>query len=115
VLYRLARPAVFALDPERAHRLAIAALRALPGQPAATGGPLETVVAGLAFPTPLGMAAGFDKDAEVPNALLRQGFGFVEVGSITPRPQAGNPSRNSRAHKRATPDRGCSGLPRTAR
>src|SRR6187397_2669310 len=54
-------------------------------------GPLETHVAGLAFPNPLGMAAGFDKDGEVPDALLGLGFGFAEVGSITPRPQAGNP------------------------
>lgn len=92
MLYRLIRPGLFTLDPERAHRLAIAALRMLPeGAPAAPGGPLETTVAGLTFPNPLGMAAGFDKDGEVPDALLGQGFGFVEVGSITPRPQAGNP------------------------
>ena len=91
MLYRLARPALFALDPERAHGLAIAALRVLPRNPAPLGGPLKTMLAGLAFPNPVGMAAGFDKDAEVPDALLGQGFGFVEVGSITPRPQAGNP------------------------
>src|SRR5687768_16612113 len=91
VLYRLALPAPFTLDPERAHGLAIAALRAMPRHPALPGGPLETTVAGLTFPNPLGMAAGFDKDGEVPDALLGQGFGFVEVGSITPRPQAGNP------------------------
>jgi dihydroorotate dehydrogenase len=91
VLYRLARPALFTLDPERAHALAIAALKALPRHPATPGGPLQIEVAGLTFPNPLGMAAGFDKDAEVPDALLGQGFGFVEVGSITPRPQAGNP------------------------
>ena len=92
MLYKLARPALFMLDPERAHRLAIAALKAGPkGAPARTGGPLEVQVAGLAFPNPLGMAAGFDKDGEVPDALLGRGFGFVEVGSITPRPQAGNP------------------------
>ena len=91
MLYRLARPVLFAFDPERAHGLAIAALRATPRHPAPLGGPLETTVAGLTFPNPLGMAAGFDKDAEVPDALLGLGFGFVEVGSITPRPQAGNP------------------------
>jgi dihydroorotate dehydrogenase len=91
VLYRLARPALFTLDPEGAHALAIAALRAMPRHAAPPGGPLETTVADLTFPNPLGMAAGFDKDAEVPDALLGQGFGFVEVGSITPRPQAGNP------------------------
>ena len=92
MLYRLARPALFTLDPERAHGLAIAALKAMPRHPAPSGGPLETTVAGLRFPNPLGMAAGFDKDGAVPDALLGQGFGFVEVGSITPRPQAGNPS-----------------------
>lgn len=92
MLYRLARPALFVLDAERAHGLAIAALRTTPsGKPETLGGPLETRVAGLTFANPLGMAAGFDKDGEVPDALLGQGFGFVEVGSITPRPQAGNP------------------------
>ncbi len=55
------------------------------------GGKLAVEVAGLHFPNPLGMAAGFDKDAEVPDALLGLGFGHVEVGSITPLPQAGNP------------------------
>jgi dihydroorotate dehydrogenase len=92
VFYRLARPGLFLLDPEHAHRLAIAALKALPAAPPpALGGPLETCVAGLTFPNPLGLAAGFDKDGEVADAVLGQGFGFVEVGSITPRPQAGNP------------------------
>jgi len=91
VLYRIARPVLFALDPERAHHLAIAGLKALPADPARLGGPLETTVAGLTFPNPVGMAAGFDKEGEVPDALLGQGFGFAEAGSITPRPQAGNP------------------------
>lgn len=92
MLYSLIRPALFTLDAERAHGLAIAALKALPaGAPATNGGPLETTVAGITFPNPVGMAAGFDKDAEVADALLGLGFGFVEVGSITPRPQAGNP------------------------
>lgn len=91
VLYRFSSPAIFALDPERAHRLAILGLKLRPaGKPAAQG-PLQTEVAGLTFPNPLGMAAGFDKDGEVPDALLGLGFGFAEVGSITPRPQAGNP------------------------
>lgn len=92
MLFRLLRPAIFALDPERAHGLSIAALKLLPtGKPAAPGGPLATRVAGIAFANPLGMAAGYDKDGEVPDALLGLGFGFAEVGSITPRPQAGNP------------------------
>lgn len=91
-MYRLLRPAIFSLDAERAHRLAVTALDILPaGRRAAPGGPLATTVAGLHFPNPLGMAAGFDKDGAVPDALLGLGFGFAEVGSITPLPQAGNP------------------------
>lgn len=95
MLFRLARPALFALDSETGHRLAIAGLKALPARgvrsSAAKSGPLSIEVAGLTFPNPVGVAAGFDKDAEVPDALLGLGFGFTEVGSITPRPQAGNP------------------------
>jgi dihydroorotate dehydrogenase len=91
MLYRLLRPALFALDPETAHGLALAALKALPYRQAAVDGPLSVSVAGLSFPNPLGMAAGCDKDGEVPDALLGLGFGFAEVGSVTPRPQAGNP------------------------
>lgn len=92
MLYSLIRPALFALDAERAHGLALAALRLMPaGAPPQIGGPLQTEVAGLVFPNPVGMAAGFDKDGEVPDALLGLGFGFAEVGSITPLPQAGNP------------------------
>ena len=85
MLYRLARSALFTLDPERAHRLAVAALKASPRRPASPGGPLETTVAGLTFPNPLGMAAGYDKNAEVPDALLALGFGFAEVGTLTPK------------------------------
>jgi dihydroorotate dehydrogenase len=91
MLYRLLRPALFALDAERAHGLALTALKALPARRPARPGPLKVTVAGLAFPNPLGMAAGFDKDGEAPDALLGLGFGFDEVGSITPLPQAGNP------------------------
>jgi dihydroorotate dehydrogenase len=91
MLFRLIRPAVFALDSETGHRLALRALGALPARPPAPAGPLAVEVAGLAFPNPVGVAAGFDKDAEVPDALLGLGFGFTEVGSITPLPQAGNP------------------------
>lgn len=94
-LFNLARPAIFALDPEKGHRLAIAALKRMPANsafmPQAKPGPLAVKVAGLTFPNPVGVAAGFDKDAEVPDALLGLGFGFTEVGSITPLPQAGNP------------------------
>lgn len=92
MLFPLIRPALFALSPETAHGLALRALK-LQRQAAAPvpGGPLATRVAGLDFPNPLGMAAGFDKDGEVPDALLGLGFGFAEVGSVTPLPQAGNP------------------------
>ncbi|WP_133366284.1 quinone-dependent dihydroorotate dehydrogenase [Qipengyuania sediminis] len=91
MLFRLVRPALFALDPEPAHRLTIAALKRAPLRPPPSDGPLTVEVAGLRFPNPIGLAAGFDKDAEVPDALLGSGFGAVEVGSITPQPQEGNP------------------------
>ncbi len=80
------------LDPEDAHRLAIQGLRLLPPLRLKPDDPKLAVRAfGLNFPNPIGMAAGFDKNAEVPDALLRLGFGFVEIGSVTPRPQEGNP------------------------
>ena len=91
MIYSLLRPALFLLDPEDAHALSLAALRLMPGGTGTGNGPLATEVAGLRFPNPLGMAAGFDKDGEVPDALLALGFGFAEVGSITPLPQSGNP------------------------
>ncbi|MBI1403985.1 MAG: quinone-dependent dihydroorotate dehydrogenase [Porphyrobacter sp.] len=92
MLFRLLKPALFALDSETGHRLALRGLAALPPRaPTPVPGPLGIAVAGLAFPNPVGVAAGFDKDAEVPDALLGLGFGFTEVGSITPLPQAGNP------------------------
>jgi dihydroorotate dehydrogenase len=80
------------LDPEDAHRVAVQGLRLLPPiKPRADDGKLAVRAFGLNFPNPIGMAAGFDKNAEVPDALLRLGFGFVEIGSVTPRSQAGNP------------------------
>ncbi|MEM9500242.1 MAG: quinone-dependent dihydroorotate dehydrogenase [Pseudomonadota bacterium] len=95
MLFRLLKPALFALDSETGHRLAIASLKMLPVREARSSltqpEALAIEVAGLHFPNPIGVAAGFDKDAEVPDALLGLGFGFTEVGSITPRPQAGNP------------------------
>lgn len=92
LLGAVSRPLLFALDPETAHRATIAALRyaPLPAAPEADAR-LRTQVFGLDFPNPLGMAAGFDKGAEAPDALLRAGFGFVEIGTVTPRPQPGNP------------------------
>ncbi|MXP15262.1 quinone-dependent dihydroorotate dehydrogenase [Altererythrobacter confluentis] len=91
MVFSLIRPALFILDPEKAHRLTIAGLECSPFKSPPRAGPLAVDVAGLSFPNPLGMAAGFDKDAQVPDALLGLGFGFTEVGSITPLPQAGNP------------------------
>lgn len=91
-LYPLIRPLAFALDPERAHRLTIKALKLMPPRrPPDFPASLRTRVAGLDFPTPIGLAAGFDKDAEVPEQMLSIGFGFVEIGTVTPLPQAGNP------------------------
>jgi dihydroorotate dehydrogenase len=91
-LYPLIRPLVFTLDAERAHRATIAALKLLPAAGAAKADPaLAVEVAGLSFPNPVGLAAGFDKDAEVFGQVLRLGFGFAEVGTLTPRPQQGNP------------------------
>jgi len=80
------------LDPETAHRLTIRMLKIGLGPKARIRDKsLAVSVAGIDFPNPLGLAAGFDKDAEVPNAVLDLGFGFVEVGAVTPRPQFGNP------------------------
>ena len=96
-LYSLLRPLVFRLDAERAHGLAIAGLKRLPV--AATPQPFDPVlrsrVAGIEFGSPVGLAAGFDKDAEVFGPLLELGWGFVEVGTITPAPQPGNPRPRS--------------------
>lgn len=91
--YALIRPLLFQCEAETAHGVALWALKHLPlgRTPAPAGGPLSNTVAGIPFPNPLGMAAGFDKDGEVPDALLGLGFGFAEVGSITPLAQPGNP------------------------
>lgn len=90
-LYPLLRPFVFALDAERAHKLTITALKALPGTSPPEPAPmLKTTIAGLDFPNPVGLAAGFDKNAEVFAQILELGFGFAEVGTLTPLPQAGN-------------------------
>jgi dihydroorotate dehydrogenase len=92
LLDRLARPFLHALDPEDAHGLAIGMLKFAPLPPASRDDPRLAMAAfGLEFPNPIGVAAGFDKNAEVPDALLRLGFGYVEVGTVTPLPQPGNP------------------------
>jgi dihydroorotate dehydrogenase len=91
--FELARPLLLALDPERAHALTLRLLEA--GlYPRGSGGEdarLAVDALGLAFPNPFGVAAGFDKDARVAQALLAMGFGHAEVGTVTPLPQAGNP------------------------
>lgn len=91
-LYAALRPLLFTLDAERAHRATIRVLRLKPRTVAPASDPrLRVELAGLSFPNPVGLAAGFDKDAQVPDAMLGLGFGFVEVGTLTPFPQAGNP------------------------
>ncbi|MGE3147749.1 MAG: quinone-dependent dihydroorotate dehydrogenase [Pseudorhodoplanes sp.] len=91
-LERLALPLLRLLDPEDAHALALKALNfaILPGVPA-DDPKLAVRAFGLNFRNPVGIAAGFDKNALAPDALLRLGFGFVETGTVTPRPQGGNP------------------------
>ena len=90
-LYPLLRPLLFALGPETAHRVTLKALKLLPLHSPHLPETLKSTVAGIDFPSPVGLAAGFDKDAEVAAEMLTLGFGFVEVGTLTPRPQAGNP------------------------
>nr|WP_294171032.1 quinone-dependent dihydroorotate dehydrogenase [uncultured Sphingomonas sp.] len=91
-LYETLRPLIFRLDPERAHGLTIAALKAAPRRPPPSFAPeLASTLAGLRFPSPVGLAAGFDKHGEVAGAMLALGFGFVEVGTVTPLAQSGNP------------------------
>src|SRR5690606_5890716 len=86
-------PLLRGMDPERAHALALLALRSgLAGADSAEDDPvLATQALGLSFRNPIGLAAGFDKDAVAVLPLMRLGFGFVEAGTVTPRPQAGNP------------------------
>ncbi|MFY8141984.1 MAG: dihydroorotate dehydrogenase (quinone), partial [Caulobacter sp.] len=81
------------MDPEDAHRASILGLRLGlgPADRADDDPILRTTLAGLDLPSPVGLAAGFDKNAEAPDAMLRAGFGFVECGTVTPQPQAGNP------------------------
>jgi dihydroorotate dehydrogenase len=102
-LYRLLlQPLLFRIDPERAHHLTLWILRQLARVPSVqklwhrwrplAHAALQTQVAGLCFPNPVGLAAGFDKNAIAVSAFPTLGFGFVEVGTVTPRPQVGNPS-----------------------
>ncbi|WP_193140569.1 quinone-dependent dihydroorotate dehydrogenase [Meridianimarinicoccus sp. MJW13] len=93
LLERLGLKALHQMNPETAHGLAIAALNAglVPGSGPVTSPRLATTLAGLSLPNPVGLAAGFDKNATALDALARSGFGFLEVGGATPRPQPGNP------------------------
>jgi dihydroorotate dehydrogenase len=92
MIYKLLRPALFLSDAECAHRMSLAALRVIPLPK--TPPPDQTLaqtISGLNFPNPIGLAPGYDKNAEVAGPILRMGFGFTEVGTLTPRPQEGNP------------------------
>jgi len=92
MLYSIIRPAIFALEAESAHALSLTALRSLPVLPAAApDAVLAQDLAGLHFAAPVGLAPGYDKNAEVADRIMRLGFGFAEVGTLTPLPQAGNP------------------------
>ncbi|MDP2639048.1 MAG: quinone-dependent dihydroorotate dehydrogenase [Betaproteobacteria bacterium] len=96
MLYSLARPFLFALDPERAHELALVSLKLLErggmASMLADAAPAQRVkLMGLEFPNALGLAAGLDKNGEYIDALAAMGFGFIEIGTVTPRPQPGNP------------------------
>ncbi|MEK6707869.1 MAG: quinone-dependent dihydroorotate dehydrogenase [Pseudomonadota bacterium] len=94
MLYSLFRPLLFSLDPETAHCITFNAIEKarqlglLPGQPFACQ---PRNVMGLDFPNPVGLAAGLDKDGDHIDALAALGFGFIEIGTVTPRPQPGNP------------------------
>src|SRR5205085_11074639 len=97
-LYHLLRPLVFQGDPERAHNLVMASLERLAPVLARTRSPLpvrdpllEQRLLGLTFPNPVRLAAGFDKSARALAAWPALGFGFAEIGTVTPKPQAGNP------------------------
>ena len=93
ILADLSTPALRMLDPEDAHQLTLTALRLGlgPRRSRNADSSLAVTLAGLELPNPLGLAAGFDKDAQVPDAMLRAGLGFVECGTTTPLPQSGNP------------------------
>lgn len=91
VTYKFLRPLLFGFDAESAHGLSLVALRALPATRAAKQHPeLVSELAGLRFPTPVGLAPGYDKNAEIFAKAYGLGFGFVEIGTVTPLPQSGN-------------------------
>ena len=93
-MYGLIKAFVFQLKPETAHKLTIKALKmgVLPKKNAMKDGRLESNLMGISFPNPIGLAAGFDKNAEAISGIIGMGFGFVEVGTVTPKAQVGNPT-----------------------
>ncbi|MDN5882628.1 MAG: quinone-dependent dihydroorotate dehydrogenase [Nitrosospira sp.] len=94
MFYSLLRPLLFSLDPETAHRITFHAIEKVRRLGLLTGGPITCrprSVMGLDFPNPVGVAAGMDKNGEYLQALAALGFGFIEIGTVTPRPQPGNP------------------------
>ncbi|HET9403574.1 MAG TPA: quinone-dependent dihydroorotate dehydrogenase [Burkholderiales bacterium] len=96
MIYSLVRPLLFALEAETAHHFTLDALRVLAGlglAPSSGAAPPSCArrVIGLDFPNPVGLAAGLDKNGDCIDALARLGFGFIEIGTVTPRPQPGNP------------------------
>lgn len=91
MLYRLLRPLLFSLDPETAHRLTLKSADWFAGLAGTAVQSKPVRVMGIEFPNPVGLAAGLDKNAEHIDAMAALGFGFVEVGTVTPRPQPGNP------------------------
>lgn len=91
-IFNYIKPALFKLEPEQAHKAAIMALQlGLAPNGRLSNDGLSQTIFGLKFDNPIGIAAGFDKNAQVPNEIIKVGFGFAEIGSVTPRPQAGNP------------------------
>lgn len=96
MMYELLRPLLFRFDPEIAHRIGMTAIRQLarlgPFNPLRQSVPASPrIMMGLEFPNPVGLAAGFDKDGECLDGMATLGFGFIEIGTVTPRPQPGNP------------------------
>lgn len=91
-LFKFIKPVLFKLEPEQAHKAALLALKMGVAPRGSIVNPrLNQTVFGLDFKNPIGVAAGFDKNAEVPNEIIKTGFGFAEIGSVTPKPQVGNP------------------------
>ncbi len=91
LMYSLLRPFLFCLEPERAHHMALSALRLMPKSLFAQPKSAVVHALGLEFPHPVGLAAGFDKNGAYLDALAKLGFSFIELGTVTPRPQSGNP------------------------